>query len=323
MYVFTSAFFFLIYFSFISKHQEIRKGGIQQLKEDIENKKEGLAGLNEMLEKSDDAVLKDAAGKTIVQYENELKLLTDRLVKKEAAEQQERQTKSAVPHAVITELPSSGDIKKNTDSVKNAAMKKEDGVDEKKGINMNLEIMEWYKNEDMYRDIQDKLPAERRDGLIIRAIKLKAIHWFGSKKKDTDRSLQVLSDKFKHSFPTMLFISLPFFALFLKLLYIRKSKYYYADHGIFAIHTYSALFVLMLLYYLLDGIAAQLHWWIFSLAKTAMIIYMLYYVYKAMKNLYGQSRAKTLLKYFLLSCMTLMIMGVLIILFLVISAYRV
>lgn len=55
------------------------------------------------------------------------------------------------------------------------------------------------------------------------------------------------------------------------------------DHGIFAIHTYCALFVLMLLYYTMDAIGGRLHWWIFSLAKLAMMVY----VFIKPDDLYG------------------------------------
>ena len=142
-------------------------------------------------------------------------------------------------------------------------------------------------------------------------------------KKESGKFFNTIMEKFKHSFPTILFISLPLFALFLKLLYIRRKSFYYADHGIFSIHAYCALFILLLLYYMLDGGQMQLHWWIFSLMKVVLVLYMIYYVYKAMRNFYKQRRFKTLLKYFLLSWMTFIVMAFLIVIFFVISAYKV
>ncbi|MGH2648347.1 MAG: DUF3667 domain-containing protein, partial [Ginsengibacter sp.] len=49
-----------------------------------------------------------------------------------------------------------------------------------------------------------------------------------------------------HHFPQMLFISLPFVALFLKLLYFRRKKFYYVSHVIFTIHFYVFVFIAML-----------------------------------------------------------------------------
>ena len=79
----------------------------------------------------------------------------------------------------------------------------------------------------------------------------------------------------------------------------------------------------MLLYYMLDALGKNLHWWLFSMAKVVMILYVVYYVYKAMRNFYGQGRFKTLLKYFLLSVMTLMVMTILVLLTFIISAYKI
>ena len=53
-----------------------------------------------------------------------------------------------------------------------------------------------------------------------------------------------LLDKFLHMLPYILFVSLPLYALFLKLLYIRKRKqFYYVDHGLFLIHLYIFTFL--------------------------------------------------------------------------------
>jgi hypothetical protein len=40
------------------------------------------------------------------------------------------------------------------------------------------------------------------------------------------RSGQLIFDKFKHLFPQMLFVSLPLFALMLRLLYVRGSNFF-------------------------------------------------------------------------------------------------
>ncbi|HRO46955.1 DUF3667 domain-containing protein [Agriterribacter sp.] len=323
MYVFTSAFFFLIYFSFISGHKETGKEGPEVLKEALNTKKEGLKGLNEMFAKTSDTVLKNAVGKTIAQYENDIKVLTGRLEKEETAAKQSNKTNIPVMDSVLAGLPLPGDIISKVDSIKKATAQNDSLHGKDEAHDAGYYTIQWYQNEATYAAVQDALPAGRKDGLIERSVKLKILHWYQEQQKNGEKALQVLMDKFKHSFPTMLFISLPFFAFSLKLLYIRRGKFYYVDHGIFAIHTYCALFVLMLLYYMLDAVGGKLHWWIFSLAKVAVMVYVLYYVYKAMRNFYGQGRFKTLLKYFLLSWMTFTVMTILVIVFLIISAYKV
>ena len=56
-----------------------------------------------------------------------------------------------------------------------------------------------------------------------------------------------LLGKLQHSIPQMLFVLLPLFALFLKLLYFRHKNFYYTDHAIFTIHFYIFVFIEMLL----------------------------------------------------------------------------
>jgi len=56
-----------------------------------------------------------------------------------------------------------------------------------------------------------------------------------------------------HSLPQMFFISLPIFAFWLKLLYIRRKEYYYVNHAIFSIHFFNFIFIAMLVLFGLIG----------------------------------------------------------------------
>jgi hypothetical protein len=109
-----------------------------------------------------------------------------------------------------------------------------------------------------------------------------------------------------HSFPQMLFISLPLFAFVLKCLYYRRKQYYYASHVIFSIHLYVFVFIFLLILIGFDQLKNYLGWdWIQYLIGAG-IIYILFYHYKAMRNFYKQGRGKTILK-FLLLCFTMFI----------------
>jgi len=58
---------------------------------------------------------------------------------------------------------------------------------------------------------------------------------------------------FLHKLPYLLFISLPIFALILKLLNIRRRReFYYADHAIFSIYHYIFSFILLLILFLIS-----------------------------------------------------------------------
>lgn len=90
-----------------------------------------------------------------------------------------------------------------------------------------------------------------------------------------------------------LFILLPFFTLFLKLLYLRK-KYTYVDHLVFVFHTQTVFFMLLAIYFLakLFGFTPTL--WIFT-------VLFLLYLLLAMREFYQQDYFKTFVKFILLN----------------------
>jgi hypothetical protein len=93
-----------------------------------------------------------------------------------------------------------------------------------------------------------------------------------------------------------LFLFLPAFALLLKLLYIRRKRFY-IEHLIFSIHFFSFLFLILLVYIILVGIFHFLPIWpVFVLA--------LIYLYAAMFRVYGQSWLKTGFKWIALTFTT-------------------
>jgi hypothetical protein len=110
-----------------------------------------------------------------------------------------------------------------------------------------------------------------------------------------------LIENILHSFPKILFVSLPIFALILNILYYRHKQYFYVDHGIFAIHLYIATFILLLISMLLsqlkDVVGPVWIKIILDLLIFADCIYLMIYLYKAMRGFYKQGRGKTFLKY--------------------------
>lgn len=327
MYVFTSAFFFLIFFSFINKHEEEKKDGLEGLKEELATKQEELKKFRNMNALTDDAVMLRAIQTNISGHEKEIAHLSASIEKQEKgvtkdsllALEENNDFKVAVPS-----LKGVFDsVRLVMDSVSEAQKRDTARARKLREVNdLDFLNFEFYKDEATYKAIQNELPPDRRDGLVESAFKLRLLHWHDKQKQDGKKAYSALLDRFKHSFPTILFISLPIFAFFLKMLYIRRKQFYYADHGIFAIHSYCALFILMLLYYGLDGLDIKWTWWGWDILKAGTIIYMIYYVYKAMRFFYAQDRLKTFIKYLLLAWMTSIIMLLLIIVFFVISAAK-
>ena len=168
-----------------------------------------------------------------------------------------------------------------------------------------------YKSIEQYDSVQHKLSPDLRDNWIKRLFAHKQIELNNKYSGDREAFMREWLDTFFHSFPKLLFISLPIFALLLKLLYIRRKQFYYADHGIFAIHLYIYSFIALLFIFGIRYLGQWSGWgwlWIFN---TAIILYSLYYFYRAMRNFYQQSGIKTFLKYiilYLLSFITILIL---------------
>lgn len=180
-----------------------------------------------------------------------------------------------------------------------------------------------YNTISAYDSAQEAMPPGERDGWFFRLLNKKAIT-VKQKYGDDNRQLwKDLLEKFVHSFPYMLFVSLPLYALWLKLLYFRRKKFFYAEHGVFLIHLYIFTFLLLLLYFAFDKLEDYVNSGIWNLLKTILILGGIYYAFRAMKNFYGQGFGKTLLKFILFNLVCLISLLVLFAIFFVFSFYRV
>jgi hypothetical protein len=103
-----------------------------------------------------------------------------------------------------------------------------------------------------------------------------------------------VTEKLLSKISIVLFIFLPIFTLFLKLIYIRRN-YTYMEHLVFVFHTQTVFFLLLSIFYLLNFFIELSNFeWIF-------IFLFLIYLYKALRCFYGQGRFKTLIKFMMLN----------------------
>jgi Protein of unknown function (DUF3667) len=130
-------------------------------------------------------------------------------------------------------------------------------------------------------------------------------------------------DILMHNFPQLLFISLPLFALLLKLLYIRRKEFYLVSHGIYSVHLYIFYFIVLLMLIFLNKAESYTHWSWLDTAGGFLMISTFFYEYKAMRNFYGQSRKLTIFKFFLVLFFRLLILLTLLILFFFLSILKV
>lgn len=272
MYVFTSAIFFLILFSFYQKASEkIVK---------INDKEKPVAEL-----------IKELEGKKMAMMKS-LPLLPDSS-SVDSSRQEVKKRIVELDQNIIT-------LKKDsTQRDKIASL-----YDDNNSFQFGGDDYRGAYNVKAYDSIQNTLPPSKRRNFIIARIQKQNLilkEKYGHDKKAMNNAIL---DKFRHMFPQMLFVSLPMFALFLTLLYVRRKDLFYVNHVVFTIHLYCATFILILF----SMWSGSLLKWIHIKEDAAFGVFsmiILFYWYKAFRNFYTQSRKKTVLKYVLLFFLTL------------------
>jgi len=269
MYVFTSAMFFLLFFSFFSPKEKIGES------------------FNKPMDAQARAVYITSLQERIKEDSNNTKLL------------------SALAMAKDTSKPLTAR------SISEA---------EGRGFKFNFENTD-YKNEEEYDSLQRILPAQQRDGWFKRRLIKKEIAVSIKYRENPDEAAKKLIESILHRLPYMLFVSLPLFALILKLVYVRRKQFYYADHGVFTIHLYIFSFLLLLLLFLFNRLNEITGWSLFTVLAILLVISLFFYLYKAMRNFYGQRRGKTFLKSLFVAFWSFIMMLLLFVLFMFFSAF--
>lgn len=109
-----------------------------------------------------------------------------------------------------------------------------------------------------------------------------------------ERGAGAIGEGIAHNIPRAMFVFLPLLALSMRLMYWRPKRYY-VEHLLFLVHNHAFVFLAMsivMLIGLIPGVGdyAWLLYW-------ANFFYMAWYIYRAMRNVYGQGRGLTVVKY--------------------------
>ena len=70
-------------------------------------------------------------------------------------------------------------------------------------------------------------------------------------KNSKQEIIEKFKESFVHNFPKLLFLYMPFFA-FLLWIFHNKTRWYYFDHGIFTLHYFSFLLLIILILFIFD-----------------------------------------------------------------------
>ncbi len=91
-----------------------------------------------------------------------------------------------------------------------------------------------------------------------------------------------------------LFFLLPAFALIVALIYFT-TKYNYSEHLVFVFHIQTVFFIFLIFLEIVERLFKP------NLGGVVFLVVFWYYLYKALRNFYGQGRFITILKFFILN----------------------
>lgn len=97
---------------------------------------------------------------------------------------------------------------------------------------------------------------------------------------------------------------------------------FYSDHTVFTLYHYIFSFLLLLLVFAVNALKKWISPAVIDYLILALFLTWLIYLYKAMRNFYGQSRRKTLGKFLLLNFLGLLVIVVLFVVFFSFSIFQ-
>lgn len=333
MYVFTSAIFFIILFSLKKpedmarvfredkKKEAVVTRGLNDLKKDTARLQMGLAAAEDEDDKNDIREKLEYRTTEIAAINKAYGDTTKRVLTNRGLD--------SILFAAYADSLAAGNAdiarsKKFKRAMRNFSRQVISDVDDKSNLNVLGYDID-YNSIEQYDSTEHALPDSLRDGWLKHFIVRRSIVINQEWKEDRRLFTEHLLENIFHSFPKILFISLPIFAMILNILYFRHKQYYYVDHGIFTIHVYCATFILLLLAMLVNRFDALIGvTWVHIIANLlifAICLWMMIYLYKAMRGFYMQRRAKTFLKYFITFSLMGFINLFLLIIFLLISVF--
>jgi hypothetical protein len=158
-------------------------------------------------------------------------------------------------------------------------------------------------------DLSTPIPSDTiGDGWISKMIEKRAEHRRKEmEEKHSGDAVSAATDFFSevfHKLPLLLFLSMPFFALFLKVLYIGSARRRYVDHFIFSIYHYSFMFMItslfLIIFYGVDNLKYGWTYWFSAFSPWVFILYLCIYLWSSMGRFYGDRWYYRLPKYFTL-----------------------
>lgn len=125
---------------------------------------------------------------------------------------------------------------------------------------------------------------------------------FNLRKLISDQELwDKVSDSFIHNLPKVLFLYMPLFAFFLWLLHDKK-KWFYFDSGVFTLHYFSFLLLIITVNVLFNWLLELIYYIdpLFSFVALVSALYCFFYFFRAHRKVFGETKFVSRSKGFLL-----------------------
>lgn len=158
-----------------------------------------------------------------------------------------------------------------------------------------------YRSVAHYDSMQSQMTGNEKDSWFGRLINRRGLKLIEKYNASPGEIGKLWLNDFLHKLPYLLFLSLPLFALILKMLYGRRRELFYVDHGIFSVYQYLLSFVLIFFVLCFERLGLLTGLRIFNWLTIIAMVYGGIYLLIAMKRFYGQSISKTFLKFLLLA----------------------
>jgi hypothetical protein len=126
-------------------------------------------------------------------------------------------------------------------------------------------------------------PKKDRPGVFVR--------FFGKtygEKVEAAMADEAFESKITRYATRIFFFMIPVLALILSIFFFRKKEFQFVDHAVFAFHAHSFWFILILIPDILDFLP------VYDILTNIVIVVLLLYVAKAMRNVYGISLLRSL-----------------------------
>ena len=157
-------------------------------------------------------------------------------------------------------------------------------------------------NYDAYIKAQQKLPEDKRDGVLLRLYNKKA---FAYKEEYGTRTKEVIMEQFKHNMPKMMFLMLPLCALIVMIAFWNNKKYY-VEYLIYSFHLHCFIFLFLTIIMVLEWLYPGNWTTVTGCINFAATIIITWYIYKSLKVVYQRSTFRTITKLIGASFMYLM-----------------